>query len=136
VYQLFQVMHRSSLAKNDVGMQVGAAASGLTSPPTLNFFSPITQLRALCSAMQCNAISKSNSNVTVHKSMANLLLFRILSPYFQNMKGNGIMISAMKPSNELPQPSPSAAYIFGPAKGSNPPSVDRNRVFAAVTEAA
>ncbi len=46
------------------------------------------------------------------------------------------MASAIKASKELPHPKPRTAYIFGPARGSTAPNVDRRTVFAAMADAA
>src|ERR1039457_2502959 len=72
----------------------------------------------------------------IQNTTLNLLLNRILSPYFQKRIGIGTIASARKPRSELPQPRPSASYIDGPARGNKAPTKDRSTVFAAIAEVA
>lgn len=66
----------------------------------------------------------------------NLGWVRIRSPYLKNSIGIGHKAKAIKASKELPHPSPSVAYILGPAKGRTAPKVDRKTVLAAIADAA
>jgi hypothetical protein len=58
------------------------------------------------------------------------------SPYFKKKKGMGMQAAAMKPSNEAPQPYPSALYMDGPARGIMAAKADRRTVLAAMADAA
>lgn len=62
--------------------------------------------------------------------------FLIFSPCIINKQGTGIIASAKKASNEFPQPSPKALYIFGPASGRTAAMTDLVSVLAASAEAA
>jgi hypothetical protein len=60
----------------------------------------------------------------------------IFSPCNINKQGTGIMANAKNARSEFPHPSPSALYIFGPARGRTAAMTDLVRVFAASADAA
>lgn len=96
----------------------------------------VEELRPITALDEVNAITCSGDLPGHQKSILNLLLVLILSPYLKNNQLTGHNAIAMKASNELPQPSPRLLYISGPARGRNAPRSDRNTVFAAIAEAA
>jgi len=76
------------------------------------------------------------SSIQYHKSILNLSFVLILSPNLIKATTNGKHANTSPANNVLPQPCPSAAYIFGPASGNNAPPRLRNTVFAAFALAA
>lgn len=52
------------------------------------------------------------------------------------MYGPGIKAMTMKPSSDVPQPTPKESYRLFPANGSNAPINERNIVVAAEADAA
>ena len=64
------------------------------------------------------------------------MLSLILCPNLRKMNGSGRNAIAMKPSNDVPQPIPSALYMLLPASGKRAPRTERKTVLAAVADAA
>ena len=67
---------------------------------------------------------------------ANLLLARILGPYFQKTTGIGIKTTATKPRSVPAQFTCNALNIYILKSGKIAPARDRRKVFAAMADAA
>jgi hypothetical protein len=121
------------------------------------FFSPhsaTSDFRHICNRLNDHALTafvsslslKSTSSVIFNHIYQSLTVqrlfilstfhFLIFSPCIINKQGTGIIASAKKASNEFPQPSPKALYIFGPASGRTAAITDLVSVLAASAEAA